>query len=322
MRAIVIHETGGPDVMKLVSIEHGEPGPGEALVRHRAIGVNFIDTYQRSGLYSLPLPAVLGNEAAGVVEAVGPGATVSVGARVAYASAGNGAYADARLVSSERLVALPDDVSDETAAAALLKGMTVEYLVQRVRPVRAGETVLLHAAAGGVGLIACQWLRSLGVRVIGAVGSDEKAAVAREHGAEHTIVTTRENVAARVRELTNGNGVPVVYDSVGKATLTASLDSLAPRGMLVSFGNASGKPDPIDLLTLSSKGSLYVTRPVLAHYTATRDELVASAGALFEKLRSGAVRIRVDRRYPLEKVADAHRALEGRATTGSVVLIP
>jgi NADPH2:quinone reductase len=265
---------------------------------------------------------VLGVEAAGVVEAVGSGVSIPVGARVAYASAGNGAYAEARLVSAERLVALPDDVSDEIAAASLLKGMTVEYLIRRARPVRAGESVLFYAAAGGVGLIACQWLRSLGVRVIGAVGSDEKAALAREHGAEHTIVTTRENVAERVRALTDGKGVPVVYDSVGKATLAASLDSLAPRGTLVSFGNASGKPEPIDLLTLANKGSLHVTRPVLAHYIATRDELVASATALFDEIRSGDVRIRIDRRYPLDEAREAHRALEARATTGSVLLIP
>jgi NADPH2:quinone reductase len=322
MRAVVIRRTGGPDVMELESIDLGAPGPGEALVRHRVIGVNFIDTYQRSGLYSLPLPAVLGSEAAGVVEAIGPGASVAVGARVAYASAGNGAYSEARLVKADRLVPLPDDVSDEVAAAALLKGMTVEYLVCRARPVRAGETVLFHAAAGGVGLIACQWLRSLGARVIGAVGSDDKAALAREYGADHTIVTSRENVAERVRAFTGGKGVPVVFDSVGKATLAASLDSLAPRGMLVSFGNASGKPDPIDLLTLANKGSLYVTRPVLAHYTATREDLVASATALFEKLRSGTVRVRIDRRYPLEEVADAHRALEARKTSGSVLLVP
>jgi NADPH2:quinone reductase len=322
MRAVVIERTGGPEVMKLSPLELGEPGPGVALVRHRAVGVNFIDTYQRSGLYALPLPAVLGSEAAGVVEAVGPGVSLAVGARVAYASAGNGAYAEARLVPVDKLVPLPDDIDDETAAASLLKGMTVEYLVCRTRPVHTGEMVLWHAAAGGVGLIACQWLRSLGARVIGAVGSDDKAALAREHGAEHTVVTSRENVAERVRELTQGKGVPVVFDSVGKTTLQASLDSLAPRGMLVSFGNASGKPDPLDLLTLSNKGSLYVTRPKLADYVAKREELLASASALFEKIRTGALRVRVDRRFPLAEAAEAHRALESRKTTGSVVLVP
>ena len=322
MHAVVIERTGGPEVMQLTSVELGAPGPGVALVRHRAIGVNFIDTYQRSGLYKLPLPAVLGSEAAGVVEAVGPGVSLAVGTRVAYASAGNGAYAEARLVSADRLVLLPDDIDDETAAASLLKGMTVEYLVCRTRPVSAGETVLFHAAAGGVGLIACQWLRSIGAHVIGAVGSDEKAALAREHGAEHTIVTSRENIAERVRQLTAGKGVPVVFDAVGKATLEASLDSLAPRGMLVSFGNASGKPDPLDILTLSNKGSLYLTRPKLFDYVVTRDELVASSAALFEKIRSGAVRVRIGERFSLEQVAEAHRALESRRTTGSVVLVP
>jgi NADPH2:quinone reductase len=322
VRAVVIHRTGGPEVMQLETIELGAPGPGEARIRHHAIGVNLIDTYHRSGLYSIPLPAVLGGEAAGVVEAIGPGVDIGVGTRVAYASAGNGAYADARVVEAERLVPLPDDISDETAAAALLKGMTVEYLVGRTYRVAAGETVLFYAAAGGVGLIACQWLRSIGARVIGVVSTDEKAVLAREHGAEHTIVDSKENVVERVRELTGGRGVPVVYDSVGKATLAQSLDSLAPRGMLVSFGNASGKPDPLDILTLSQKGSLYVTRPMLGHYVATRDDLLASATALFEKIRSGTVRVRIDRRLRLEQVADAHRALESRATTGSIVLLP
>jgi NADPH2:quinone reductase len=321
-RAIVIRKVGGPEVLEESSIELGEPGPGEALVRHHAIGVNYIDTYHRSGLYALPLPAIVGSEAAGVVEAVGPGTDLTVGTRVAYASAGPGAYAEARLVGVERLVPLPDDVSDEVAAASLLKGMTVEYLVCRTRPVHAGETVLWHAAAGGVGLIACQWLRSIGVHVIGTAGTDEKAALAREHGAEHVIVYTREDIAKRVRELTGGKGVPVVFDSVGKSTLTASLDSLAPRGMFVSFGNASGKADPLDLLALAQRGSLYTTRPVLGHYVATREELLSSAGALFEKVRSGAVRVRIDRKLPLESAAEAHRALESRATTGSVLLVP
>jgi NADPH:quinone reductase len=322
VRAVVIRRTGGPEVMELETIELGAPGPGEARVRHHAIGVNFIDTYHRSGLYSIPLPYILGDEAAGVVEAIGPGVHIGVGTRVAYAPAAGGAYADARIVKAERLVPLPDDISDETAAAALLKGMTVEYLVGRTYRVKAGETVLFYAAAGGVGLIACQWLRSIGARVIGVVSTDEKAALAREHGAEHTIVATKENVAERVRELTGGKGVPVVYDSVGKTSLAQSLDSLAPRGTLVSFGNASGKPDPLDILTLTKKGSLYLTRPMLGHYVATREELVASATALFEKIRSGSVRVRIDRRLRLEQAADAHRALESRRTTGSIVLLP
>jgi NADPH2:quinone reductase len=322
MRAIIVRQTGGPEVLELGSLELALPGPGEALVRHRAIGVNYIDIYHRSGLYRLSLPAVLGSEAAGVVEAVGEGVELALGTRVAYAPVGGGAYADARVVRADRLVPLPDDISDETAAAALLKGMTVEYLVRRTRKVLPGETVLWHAAAGGVGLIACQWLCSEGVRVIGVTSSDEKAALAREHGAEHTIIAPREDIAARVRELTQGRGVPVVFDSVGKATLDASLDSLATRGLLVSFGNASGKPDPLDILRLSDKGSLYVTRPMLGHYVATREDLLASASALFEKIRSGAVKVRIDRLLPLERVADAHRALEARQTTGSVVLVP
>lgn len=322
VRAVLVRSVGGPEVLEPSSIELGEPGPGEALVRHRVIGVNYIDTYHRSGLYALPLPAIVGSEAAGVVEAVGAGVDLPVGTRVAYASAGPGAYAEARLVAAERLVPLPDDISDEVAAASLLKGMTVEYLVCRTRPVRTGETVLWHAAAGGVGLIACQWLRSLGAHVIGTAGTDEKAALAREHGAEHVIVYTREDIAKRVRELTGRKGVPVVFDSVGKSTLMASLDSLSPRGMFVSFGNASGKADPLDLLALAQRGSLYTTRPVLGHYVATREELLLSAGALFEKLRSGAVRVRIDRKLPLESAAEAHRALESRATTGSVLLVP
>jgi NADPH:quinone reductase len=322
VRAVVIRRTGGPEVMELETIELGTPGPGEALVRHHAIGVNLIDTYQRSGLYAVRLPAILGSEAAGIVEAVGPGVDIGVGTRVAYAPATGGAYAEARIVKAKRLVPLPDDISDETAAAALLKGMTVEYLVGRTYRVTAGETVLFYAAAGGVGLIACQWLRSIGAHVIGVVSTDEKAALAREHGAEHTIVDAKGHVADRVRELTGGKGVPVVYDSVGKATFAQSLDSLAPRGTLVSFGNASGKPDPLDILTLSQKGSLYVTRPMLGHYVATREELLASATTLFEKIRAGAVHVRIDRRLRLEQAADAHRALASRATTGSIVLLP
>ena len=321
-RAILVEKTGGPEVLKEVEIELEPPGPGEALIRHHAVGVNFIDTYQRSGLYAVPLPAVLGSEAAGVVEEVGPGVDLAPGTRVAYASAGIGAYAEARVLSAERLVPLPDGVSEETAAAALLKGMTVEYLIRRTYAVKAGETVLFHAAAGGVGLIACQWLKALGARVIGTVSSDEKAALARAHGCDETIVYTREDVATRVHELTGGRGVPVVYDSVGKATVPASLDCLAPRGLLVSFGNASGKPDPLDLLTLSSKGSLFVTRPTLGHYVATRGELLASSGALFEELRSGRLEVHIDRRLRLSEAAEAHRALESRKTRGSLLLVP
>jgi NADPH:quinone reductase len=324
MRAIRIHRTGGPEELQLDAIELPEPGPGEALVRHTAIGINYLDTYHRSGLYPLPaLPHGIGTEAAGVVEAVGPGVTeVRPGQRVAYVSSSPGAYAEARVVKAERLVPLPDGIADETAAAILLKGMTVEFLVRRTFRVERGQTVLFHAAAGGVGLIACQWLRELGATVLGTVGSDEKAELARAHGCTHPIVYTRENFVERVRALTANQGVPVVYDSVGKATIEGSLDCLKPRGYLVSFGNASGKPPPIDLLVLSQKGSLYVTRPTLFSYTATRPELLASTAALFELVQSGKITVRIGQRWPLAEAASAHRALESRATTGSSLLVP
>jgi NADPH:quinone reductase len=324
-RAIVIHATGGPEVLRLEELETGAPGPGQALVRHTAIGVNFIDTYHRSGLYPLPrLPHGIGSEAAGVVEAVGPGVTgVAPGLRVAYAAAGPpGAYAGARLVAADRLVPIPEGIDDRIAAAMMLKGMTVEYLIRRAFPVEHGMTVLFHAAAGGVGLIAAQWLRHLGVTVIGTAGSDEKAALARAHGCAEVIVYTRESIAERVRALTSGRGVPVVYDAVGKATFEDSLDALARRGTLVSFGNASGAPPPFDPLVLSRKGSLHLTRPTLMDYTATREELLASAAALFEVVLSGAVRIEVRQTWPLAEAAAAHRALEARHTTGSSILIP
>jgi NADPH2:quinone reductase len=323
-RAIRIHRTGGPEVLSFDEIELPAPGPGQALVRQRAVGVNYIDTYHRSGLYPLPsLPHGIGSEAAGVVEAVGDGVTEFVaGDRVAYAAGAPGAYAEARVIPVERLVKLPDGVSEETAAAMLLKGMTVEYLVRRCRPVRAGETVLFHAAAGGVGLIACQWLRELGVTVIGTVGSRDKAEIARAHGCTHTIVYTEEDFSARVRELTGGKGVPVVFDSVGRSTLMGSLECLSPRGMLVSFGNASGKPEPLDLGLLSTKGSLYVTRPTLMAYTASRQELDESANALFDMVVRGKVKIEVRQRFALSDAASAHRALESRQTTGATVLLP
>jgi NADPH2:quinone reductase len=323
-RAIRIHEYGGPEVLRWEEVEVPAPGPGEALVRHAAIGVNFIDTYHRSGLYPLPsLPHGLGSEAAGVVEAVGPGVTeVEPGARAAYAGGAPGSYAERRVVPASRLVPLPAAVGDGTAAAALLKGMTVEYLVCRTYPVRAGETVLFHAAAGGVGLIACQWLRSLGARVIGTVSTEAKAALAREHGCDYPVVTAREDFVARVRELTDGRGVPVVYDSVGRDTFLRSLDCLAPRGMLVSFGNASGPPPPLDPLLLAAKGSLFLTRPTLLHYTATRAELLASAGALFEGIAGGAIRIESRHAWPLPEAAAAQRALEERKTAGPILLRP
>ena len=320
-RTIRIHQHGGPDVLRLETIDVGEPGPGQARVRHTAIGVNFIDTYHRSGLYPMTLPATVGSEAAGVVEAVGPGVSeVAVGDRVGFASGPTGTYCERRLVPADRLIPLPDAISDEVAAASMLKGMTVEYLVQRTFAVQRGQTVLWHAAAGGVGTIATQWLADLGATVIGTVGSDAKAERARAHGCAHTIVYTREDFVARTREITGGAGVPVVYDAVGRTTIPGSLDCLAPRGLLVSFGNASGKPDPIDLLVLSQKGSLYVTRPTLHTYVAKREDLLASAKALFDRIARGVIRVAPSETYPLERAADAHRALESRRTTGSIVL--
>jgi NADPH2:quinone reductase len=310
--------------MSYESFKPGEPGPGEALVRHRAIGVNMIDTYHRSGLYAVPLPAALGVEAAGVIEQLGPqtaGLGLHEGQRVAYAAQTPGSYASARLMPADRLVPLPDSVSDEVAAAVLLKGLTVEMLVRRVHPVRFAEPVLLHAAAGGVGSLALQWLVDLGARVIATVGSDEKATRAKEQGADHVVVYTREDFRARVREL-YPEGVPVVYDSVGKATFEASLDCLAPRGLMVSFGNASGKPAPLELGTLAAKGSLFVTRPTLFSYVRTRPELLASAQALFEMLAKGALEPQISQRFPLEKAAEAHRALESRSTVGQLLLVP
>jgi NADPH:quinone reductase len=322
--AIVMHRTGGPDALVCEDVPLRAPNPGEALVRHSAIGVNFIDIYQRTGLYPVPaLPSGVGSEAAGVVEAIGAGVEqVRVGERVAYVSGPLGAYSEARCIDADRLIPLPDDIADDVAAAMMLKGMTVEYLIRRCHPVAAGQTVLWHAAAGGVGLIACQWLAKIGARVVGTVSSAEKAELARAHGATHTVVYTEKDFRQRVRELTGGRGVPVVYDSVGKATFDASLDCLEPRGWYVGFGNASGKPEPFDITTLARKGSLFLTRPTLAHYTATRDELLQSASALFDVVQSGQVRIRIGQRFPLAQASAAHRALEARQTTGSTVLVP
>jgi NADPH2:quinone reductase len=324
-RAIRIHKTGGPEVLQLDTVDPGKPGPGQALVRHKAIGINFIDTYHRSGLYALPsLPHCIGSEGAGVVEAVGPGVTlVKPGDRVAYAGlAPPGSYSEARLAPVEKLVPLPDGIDERTAAAMMLKGMTTEYLIRRAFKVEAGMTVLFHAAAGGVGSIACQWLKHLGATVIGTVGSDAKAELARAHGCDHPIVYTRENVVEKVRALTGGRGVPVVYDGVGRSTFEMSLDCLERRGMLVGFGNASGPAAPVDPLLLSRKGSLYLTRPTLMDYTFTREELLASAGALFDVVRKGVVKIAIGRTWPLAEAAAAHRALESRGTTGSSLLLP
>jgi NADPH:quinone reductase len=321
--AVRIHETGGPDVLRWEEVEVGEPGPGRVRLRHTAVGVNFIDTYHRTGLYPLPLPTGLGSEGAGVVEAVGPDVSaVKPGDRVAYAGGPVGSYCEARVMPADRLVKIPDGISDQQAAAVMLKGMTVQYLIRRTYRVQPGDTVLFHAAAGGVGLIACQWLKALGATVIGTVGSDEKAELAKAHGCDHPIVYTREDFPKRVREITGGAGVPVVYDSVGKSTFPASLDCLRPLGLFVSFGNASGPVSAFELGLLTQKGSLYATRPTLATYTATRADLEATATELFDVIRSGAVRVAVHHTYPLTDAAQVHRDLEGRKTTGSVVMLP
>jgi len=322
-KAIRIHATGGPEVLRWEDVEVGDPAEGQARVRHAAVGVNFIDTYHRSGLYPLPLPSGLGSEAAGVVEAVGSGVTVvKPGDRVAYAGGPPGSYSEVRLLPAHILVPIPDGVTDRTAAAVMLKGMTAQYLIRRTYPVKPGETVLFHAAAGGVGLIACQWLKALGATVIGTVGSDEKAEIARAHGCAHVIVSTKEDVAKRVREITGGAGVPVVYDSVGKDTFLASLDCLKPLGMFVSFGNSSGKVTPFDIGILSQKGSLYLTRPTLATYTAMRADLEATAKDVFDVIRDGKVKVEVRHTYPLAEAERVHRDLEGRRTVGSIVMLP
>jgi NADPH:quinone reductase len=321
--AIRIHATGGPEALRWEEVVVAAPGPGEVLVRHTAIGVNFIDTYHRSGLYPLAMPATLGMEGAGVVEAIGPGVVeVSAGERVAYAGGPVGAYAERRLIPAHRLVPLPAAVSDDQAAAIMLKGMTAQYLLRQTHAVQPGETILVHAAAGGVGLIACQWAKHLGAVVIGTVGTDEKAALARAHGCDHVIVYTREDFAAHVKEITGGRGVRVVYDSVGKATWEGSLDCLQPRGLMVSYGNASGAVPPFSPLVLSAKGSLYLTRPTLMTYTAKREDLLATAADLFAVVGTGVVTPRIGGAYPLCEAARAHRDLESRATTGSLLLRP
>lgn len=321
-KAIRIQQTGGPEVLRLQDVTLAAPGAGEARVRQTAIGVNYVDVYHRTGVYPLPLPTGLGVEAAGVVEEVGEGVGhVAAGDRVAYVS-GPGSYADARVLPADRLVKLPPDLADHAAAGALLKGLTVQALVRRTYPVKAGETVLVHAAAGGVGTIMVQWLKALGATVIATVGSDEKARVARAHGADHVIVYTREKFPERVREITGGAGVPVVYDSVGKATWEGSLDALRPFGLMVTFGNASGTVPPFDVGVLGRKGSLYLTRPTVFGYVARREDLERGAAELFEVIRSGKVKIEVTRTFPLAEAAEAHRALEARATTGSLVLVP
>ncbi len=321
-KAIRYHKQGGPEVLQLDEITVGDPGAGQVRVRHKAIGVNFVDTYQRSGLYPMQLPGVAGNEGAGVVDAVGQGVTnLKAGDRVTYTGL-PGSYTEVRLLPAERVVKLPDGVSEEMAASMTLKGMTVQYLIHRTYAVKSGETILWHAAAGGVGLIAGQWLKALGVNAIGTVGSEEKAALAKAHGWTHVINYNQENFVEKVKSLTGGKGVPVVYDSVGKTTWEGSLDCLRPRGLMVSFGNASGPVPPVNLGILSAKGSLYVTRPTLATYIASRADLEETARSLFDVVSSGKVKIETTKRYKLADAAQAHRDLEGRKTTGSIVLVP
>jgi NADPH:quinone reductase len=323
MNAMRVHEPGGPEVLRWEDVTVGEPGPGEARVRHTAVGLNYVDVYYRSGLYKAPAyPFTPGSEAAGVVEAVGPGVTdVRPGVRVAYGTAPLGAYSQARLVPADRLVPLPDGIDDRTAAAMMLKGMTAHYLLLRIGHIKAGDTILIHAAAGGTGLIACQWARSLGATVIGTVGSDEKAELARAHGCQHPVVYTREKLVERVKEITGGKGVKIVYDSVGKDTLLASVECLQPFGTVALFGQSSGPVPPFDV-NLLSRGSYFITRPSLFHYVAARGDLLDAARALFDVVFSRAVKIEVRQTYPLAEAARAHRDLESRRTVGSTVLLP
>jgi NADPH2:quinone reductase len=322
MKAIRIHQNGGPDVLRYEDVELAPPARGEVRVRHTAVGVNFIDTYHRSGLYKLPLPTGLGSEAAGVVEELGEGVvTLKKGDRVAYAGA-IGAYAEANTVPADKLVKLPANVSDDVAAAALLKGMTVQYLLTRTYTVNPGETILFHAAAGGVGLIFGQWAKHIGATVIGTVGSQDKIALAKGHGYDHVLDLSKDDWVKRVRELTGGEGVPVVYDGVGKATWDGSLDCLAVRGMMVSFGNSSGAVPPFAPGILSAKSSLYVTRPTLGSYTRNAEELQTTANDLFDVIASGAVKIEINQRFRLSEAAKAHEALQSRQTTGATILIP
>ena len=321
-KAVRYHKQGGPEVLQLDDVQVGDPGQGQVRIRHTAIGVNFVDTYQRSGLYPMQLPQVGGNEAAGVVDAVGAGvADLNVGDRVAYTGL-SGSYCEMRLVPADRMVKLPQGISDEQAASMMLKGLTVHYLIHTTYPVKKGETVLWHAAAGGVGLIACQWLKALGVVTIGTAGSDEKTALAKAHGADHVINYSTEKFVDRVKAITGGKGVPVVYDSVGKSTWEGTLDCLSPRGLVVSFGNASGPVAPVNLGILSTKGSLYVTRPTLTTHIASRSDLVERSNSLFDIVKSGKVKIETTAKYKLADAEAAHRDLECRKTTGSIILVP
>ena len=320
-RTVIIEDHGGPEVLKLVDRPVGDPGPGEIRITHKAVGLNFIDVYQRNGLYKVQLPAALGMEAAGVVEAVGEGVThLKPGDRAAYAATPAGAYAEARVMPAAQVCPLPDGISFDEGAAMMLKGLTVDYLFTRTTPIKRGDWVLFHAAAGGVGLIACQWARSEGINLIATAGTDEKCQLALDHGAAHAINYRNGDFAARVREITEGRGVDVVMDAVGKDTFEGSLNSLRPLGMMISFGNASGPVPPVDLLALSSRGSLKITRPTLFTHIADHATCQEMAARLFAKVTSGAVKIEIGQRFPLNQVADAHRALEGRGTTGSTIL--
>ena len=323
-KAIIMNETGGPEVLQWVDIDPGPPGEGEALVRQEAVGLNYIDVYHRSGLYPLPaMPATPGMEGAGVVETVGRGVTeVAAGDRVAYAGLPPGAYAQSRNMPADRLIRLPDTISTKQAAAMMLQGMTARYLLHGCYAVKSGDVILIHAAAGGVGSILCQWARHLGVTIIGTVGTDKKAALARANGCNHPIVYGKENFVERVKDITGGKGVDAVYDSVGQATFMHSLDCLRPLGMMVSFGQASGPIEPLDLGLLSAKGSLFLTRPTLMTYTAGREDLMAHAGDLFDVVSNGKVTVDIRQRYPLSEAARAHSDLEARRTTGSTILIP
>lgn len=323
IKAIRFEKTGGSDVLQYVDYDLPPPGPGQVQVRHTAIGVNFIDTYHRTGLYPLPMPSGLGSEAAGTVAAVGEGVTrFKIGERVGYCSGVMGSYAQANNAPADRLVHLPDAISDELAAAILLKGMTSQYLLRRIHPVKAGETIVFHAAAGGVGQIACQWARHLGATVIGTTTSPNKIELAKANGCAHVLNSKDAGWEKQVRELTGGKGVPVVYDSIGKDTFMAGLDCLSPRGIMVTYGNASGPVDPFSPSVLAGKGSLFVTRPVLAHYTRTPQELQETADDLFAVIQSGAVKVAINQRFALKDAAKAHDALTGRQTTGATILIP
>jgi NADPH2:quinone reductase len=323
-KAIRVYETGGPEVMKWEEYDPGMPGPGEALVRHEAVGVNFIDIYHRSGLYAVPsLPMTPGLEGAGIVESVGEGVSeVAAGDRVAYAGGPPGAYAEKRIIPAHRLVRLPDEISTREAAGMMLRGMTARYLLHGCYPVKSGDRILIHAAAGGVGLLVCQWARSKGAKVLGTAGTQEKADLARAHGCDYPILYQEEDFVARVKEITGGRGVDVVYDSVGQATFMKSLDCLRPFGMMVSFGQSSGSIAPVDLSILAAKGSLFLTRPSLMTYTARREDLLAHARDLFRVVAEGAVKVEIRQTYPLSEAARAHRDVEARRTTGSSILLP